>query len=73
MVKILGISAFYHDSSVCLVDNGHIVYASQEERFSRIKHDSKFPSLALKDLLGFEKIVLKDIDFIVFYEKFDAQ
>ncbi len=67
--KILGISAFYHDSAVALIEDGNIVYASQEERFSRIKHDSKFPKLALKNLLNFTKTELKDIDYIVFFEK----
>tara|TARA_B100000963_G_scaffold315701_1_gene295009 strand:- start:6090 stop:7922 length:1833 start_codon:yes stop_codon:yes gene_type:complete len=67
--KILGISAFYHDSAVALIEDGNIVYASQEERFSRIKHDSKFPKLALKNLLDFTKTELKDIDYIIFFEK----
>ena len=67
--KILGISAFYHDSSVALIEDGKIVYASQEERFSRIKHDSKFPKLALKNLLDFTKTEMKHIDYIIFFEK----
>ena len=52
MTKILGISAFYHDSAVALIVDGKISYAAQEERFSRLKHDSNFPQLALKNLLG---------------------
>ena len=68
-IRILGISAYFHDSAVALIEDGEIIYASQEERFSRIKHDSKFPKLALKDLLKFRKIKLKEIDFIVFFEK----
>tara|TARA_B100000035_G_scaffold258318_1_gene228611 strand:- start:6790 stop:8622 length:1833 start_codon:yes stop_codon:yes gene_type:complete len=67
--KILGISAFYHDSAVALIEDGKIVYASQEERFSRIKHDSKFPKLALKNLLDFTKTEMKHIDYIIFFEK----
>ena len=67
--KILGISAFYHDSSVALIEDGNIVYASQEERFSRIKHDSKFPKLALKNMLDFTKTEIKHIDYIIFFEK----
>ena len=67
--KILGISAFYHDSSVALIEDGKIVYASQEERFSRIKHDSKFPKLALKNLIDFTKTEIKHIDYIIFFEK----
>jgi carbamoyltransferase len=43
MTKILGVSAFYHDSAACLIENGKIVAAAQEERFSRVKHDSSFP------------------------------
>ena len=68
-IRILGISAYFHDSAVTLVEDGEIIYASQEERFSRIKHDSRFPKLALKDLLKFRQIKLKEIDFIVFFEK----
>ena len=67
--KILGISAFYHDSAVALIEDGKIVYASQEERFSRIKHDSKFPKLALKNLIDFTKTEIKHIDYIIFFEK----
>ena len=49
-MKILGLSAFYHDSAVAYVKDGEIIYASQEERFSRKKHDSKFPeNFYLKD------------------------
>ncbi len=69
MVKIIGISAFYHDSAVALLENGDIKYAAQEERFSRIKHDKSFPKLALEDLLKYNKIDLSDIDYIVFFEK----
>ena len=47
MTKILGISAFYHDSAAALVINGEIISAAQEERFSRIKHDSKYPYNAI--------------------------
>ena len=69
MKKIIGISAFYHDSAVALIENGKIVYASQEERFSRLKHDHRFPFLALKNLFKFNKISLDDIDYVVFFEK----
>ncbi len=69
MTKIIGISAFYHDSAVALVEDGKILYASQEERFSRKKHDSSFPHLALKNLFSYNKINLKNIDYVVFYEK----
>ena len=66
---ILGISSFYHDSGVCFLKDGEIVYASQEERFSRIKNDSSFPTLAIVNGLEFLNITLLDIDEIVFYEK----
>ena len=69
MSLILGISAYYHDSAVALIKNGEIIYASQEERFSRIKHDSSFPKLALTDLLTFCEIKISEIDAIIFYDK----
>ena len=68
-INILGISAFFHDSAVALLQNGEIKYASQEERFSRIKHDSSFPINALVDLLRFNNLKLSQIDYIVFFEK----
>ena len=69
MSFILGISAYYHDSAVALIKSGEIIYASQEERFSRIKHDSSFPKLALTDLLKFCDIKISEIDAIIFYDK----
>ncbi len=69
MSFILGISAYYHDSAVALIKSGEIIYASQEERFSRIKHDSSFPKLALTDLLKFCEIKISEIDAIIFYDK----
>tara|TARA_X000000950_G_scaffold262496_1_gene333830 strand:- start:1785 stop:3608 length:1824 start_codon:yes stop_codon:yes gene_type:complete len=68
-INIIGISAFFHDSAVALLENGEIKYASQEERFSRIKHDSSFPVNALYDLLKFNKLKLSQIDYVVFFEK----
>jgi len=66
---ILGISAYYHDSSASLLKNGKIVAAVQEERFTRIKHDFSFPKKCIHYLLDEEQIKLDDIDYIVFYEK----
>jgi carbamoyltransferase len=66
---ILGISAFYHDSAAALLKNGKIVFAVQEERFTRIKHDLSFPINSIKFLLNKENISLSDIGHIVFYEK----
>jgi len=68
-MKILGISAFYHDSAACLVIDGEIIAAVQEERFSRKKHDSGFPSNSIRYCLAQARITLFDIDFIAFYDK----
>ncbi len=69
MTNILGISAFYHDSAACLVRDGEIVAAAQEERFTRKKHDPRFPSRAISYCLHEGKISLTDLRYIVFYEK----
>ena len=69
MTDIIGISAYYHDSAVAFIRNGKIIYASQEERFSRIKHDSSFPKLAFTDLLNYCNLKISDIEAIVFYDK----
>lgn len=66
---ILGISAFYHDSAACLVKDGEIVAAAQEERFTRIKHDHKFPSNSIQYCLKEAGIDGTEIDFVAFYEK----
>ena len=66
---ILGISAFYHDSAACLIKDGEIIAAAQEERFSRKKHDSDFPHHAIQFCLKFAKIDVELIDSVVFYEK----
>lgn len=68
-MRILGISAFYHDSAAALVRDGEIVAAAQEERFTRKKHDSDFPANAVKYCLESEGIRLQDLDYVVFYEK----
>ncbi|AXH14190.1 hypothetical protein CP985_04385 [Malaciobacter mytili LMG 24559] len=66
---ILGISAYYHDSSVAIIKNEHIIAAVQEERFTRIKHDSNFPSQSIKYCLNEAGITLDEIDYIAFYDK----
>ncbi|KAF1083268.1 MAG: Nodulation protein nolO [Candidatus Rifleibacterium amylolyticum] len=66
---ILGISAYYHDSAACLVHNGKIVAAAQEERFTRIKHDSSFPLHAVKYCLKSAGISMQQVNILVFYEK----
>ena len=66
---ILGISAFYHDSAACLIQNGEIVAAAQEERFTRKKHDPSFPRKAIQYCLKEAGISASEIDNVVFYEK----
>ena len=69
MKSILGISAFYHDSAAALVVDGKIESAAQEERFSRKKHDSKFPKNAISYCLKSQCINLNNICDVVYYEK----
>lgn len=69
MAKILGISAFFHDSAAALIEDGKIVAAAQEERFTRIKHDSNYPLNAVDYVLRESSCKLNELDFIVFFEK----
>ena len=69
MTSILGISAFYHDSAACLLQDGKIVAAAQEERFTRIKHDSSYPKNSINFVLKYANLNLIDVDYIVFFEK----
>jgi len=68
-MNILGISAFYHDSAACLVQDGKIIFAAQEERFTRKKHDFSFPINAIHSALQYSKLSINDIDYVVFYDK----
>ena len=68
-MNIIGLSAYYHDSAACLIKDGDIISAAQEERFSRKKHDSGFPINAINFCIKQGKLELKDIDYIVFYDK----
>lgn len=68
-MNILGLSAYYHDSAAALVVDGKIVAAAQEERFTRIKHDSSFPRMAIDYCLEEGGIRIEDLDYVVFYEK----
>ena len=68
-MNILGISAFYHDSAAALVRDGEIVAAAQEERFTRKKHDERFPENAVRYCLEAGGITNGDLDVVVFYEK----
>lgn len=68
-MRILGISAFYHDSAACLVEDGIIIAAAQEERFTRKKHDFSFPKHAIAFCLGQAGRGAKDLDYVAFYDK----
>jgi carbamoyltransferase len=68
-VKILGISAYYHDSAAAIIDNGEIIAAAQEERFTRKKHDPNFPTNAVKFCLDYAGTKIQDLDAIAFYDK----
>ncbi|MEM6348001.1 MAG: carbamoyltransferase N-terminal domain-containing protein, partial [Bacteroidota bacterium] len=68
-MKILGISAYYHDSAAALLVDGALIAAVQEERFSRKKHDPSFPENAIRYCLDREGISIEDLDAIVFYDK----
>ena len=69
MTSILGISAFYHDSAACILKDGEIIAAAQEERFSRIKHDPSYPYNAIQFVLKYANLKLSEVDQIVFFEK----
>ena len=69
MRRIIGISAYYHDSAASLIIDGEIISAAQEERFTRKKHDPSFPENAIKYCLTKNNLSLKDIDAVVYYEK----
>ena len=66
---VLGLSAFYHDAAACLLRDGEIVLAVEEERLSRIKHDHGYPARAIAACLDAAGISPADVDTIVFYEK----
>lgn len=68
-MRILGVSAFYHDSAAALIEDGSIVAAAQEERYTRKKHDAGFPALAIEFCLSHAGVGLEDIDFVAFYDK----
>ena len=68
-MRILGISAFYHDSAACLVEDGRIIAAAQEERFTRKKHDAGFPKNAIAYCLEAGAVAMDEIDHVAFYDK----
>jgi carbamoyltransferase len=67
--RVLGISCFYHDAAACLVEDGQIVAAAQEERFTRVKHDPRFPRNAVNYVLEEARLHERDLDLVVFYDK----
>jgi carbamoyltransferase len=67
--RILGLSAYYHDSAAALIEDGRIVAAAQEERFTRRKHDPGFPAHAVAYCLREAGIAARDLDHVAFYEK----
>lgn len=69
MSKIPGISAYYHDSAAAILNDGTIIAAAQEERFSRKKHDARFPVNAVKYCLAEAECVLNEVETVVFYDK----
>ena len=69
MSYTLGISAFYHDSAACILKDGSIIAAAQEERFTRKKHDSSYPYNAVNFVLEYTNLRLSEVDHIVFFEK----
>ncbi len=69
MTSILGISAFYHDSAACILKDGKIIAAAQEERFTRKKHDPRYPVNAIDFVLKYANLKLSEVDQIVFFEK----
>jgi carbamoyltransferase len=68
-LRILGVSAFYHDSAAALIEDGKVIAAAQEERFTRKKHDDRFPENAIQFCLDEAGISLSEIDFVTFYDK----
>jgi len=68
-MNILGLSAFYHDSAACLVRDGEIIAAAQEERFTRKKHDASFPEQAVRYCLRESGLNVNELDYVAFYEK----
>ena len=68
-MRILGISAFHHDSAAALVEDGRIIAAAQEERFTRKKHDARFPNKAIAYCLDEACIAMRDVDYVAFYDK----
>jgi carbamoyltransferase len=68
-MRVLGISAFYHDSAAALIEDGRILCAAQEERFTRMKHDSRFPRMAIEFCLSHSRHSLSEIDYVAFYDK----
>ncbi|KAI4450898.1 nebramycin 5' synthase [Eubacterium plexicaudatum ASF492] len=65
---VLGFSGLYHDSAAALLEDGYIIAAAQEERFTRMKNDDAFPVQAIRYCLDYKKISLKEVDAVVYYD-----
>ena len=68
-MKILGISCYFHDASAALIEDGVLVAAAEEERFTRVKHDFSFPKNAIDFCLGKGGVASQELDYVVFFEK----
>ena len=68
-MRILGISAFYHDCAAALIEDGNMISAAQEERFTRVKHDKGFPAHAITYCLSEAGVAMDGIDYVAFYDK----
>lgn len=68
-MNILGVSCHYHDAAAVLLQDGQLIAAAEEERFSRVKHDSRFPRSAIRFCLETGNIRRRDLDYVVFFEK----
>ena len=68
-MRILGISCYFHDSAAALIEDGVLIAAAEEERYSRIKHDSSFPNQAINFCLAKGNITGADLDYVAFFEK----
>ena len=69
IMLILGISAYYHDSAACIIKDGQVTVAIEEERLSRIKHDNNFPHKAIEFCLKSQELKAEEIDYVAYYEK----
>ena len=72
-MRILGISCYYHDAAACLIEDGELIAAASEERFTRIKHDAEFPENAIEFCLGRAGITAADLDYVALALRFRGE